>query len=175
MINTWKTKQDLELDPNLEYWLFSVKRLGSTLAHYAPFLELSCINEYDGKIDDDELLLLNQHDKNCRIRLIKHHRNNEVLVFGRTVIPKETYLSYQNLFDTLGNNSIGEHFLFRESNIKRSDFYAWYCPADIVKHKLQLPTNTIDTPLWVRASIFELPNKQKLLIEEFFIELFKLN
>lgn len=171
MMSHWNTKETITLTTELEHWLFNVKRLGMTLAQSIPDIGLHCINEYHGLMDDDEAELLNLSERASRIRLIKHHRQGNIYAFGRTIIPQSTYKRYQDCFDSLGNNSIGEHFLFKNTHITRSEFYVKHCQFDLVKHKLNLNDCFPADPLWVRASIFTLDAEHQLLIEEFFVHI----
>ncbi|GGF98072.1 MULTISPECIES: chorismate--pyruvate lyase family protein [Cysteiniphilum] len=171
MTDHWNTKETITLPAELEHWLFDVKRLGVTLAQSIPNIGLKCIDEYHAPMDDDEAELLNLNERASRIRLIKHHHQDNTYVFGRTIIPQSTYKRYQDCFDSLGNNSIGEHFLFKNTHITRSEFYVKHCSFDLLKHKLNLNDTFPANPLWVRASIFTLDAEHQLLIEEFFVHI----
>ncbi|WP_440682853.1 chorismate--pyruvate lyase family protein [Cysteiniphilum halobium] len=171
MTSHWNTKETIMLPTDLKYWLFDVKRLGVTLAQLIPNISLHCIKEYHALMDDDEAELLNLSERTSRIRLIKHYHQDNIYVFGRTIIPQNTYKRYQDCFDSLGNNSIGEHFLFKNTHIKRSEFYVKQCPFDLLEHKLNLNDGFSSTPLWMRASIFTLDVEHQLLIEEFFVRM----
>ena len=171
MTSHWNTEKTITLIAELKHWLFDVKRLGVSLAQAIPSIDLKCIDEYHALMDDDEAELLNLTEHASRIRLIKYHHQDKAYVFGRTVIPQNTYKHYQDCFDSLGNNSIGEHFLFKNTQIKRSQFYVKYCSFALVKHKLNLNEHFPDNPLWVRASIFTFNVEHQLLIEEFFVHI----
>ena len=171
MKNHWKTKKNTNLTHCLNYWLFGVKRLGASLAQSIPKITLSCIQEFDALMDQDEAKLLNISTRESRIRLIKHHHGEKIFVFGRTIIPQKTYSRYKNCFDSLGNKSIGDSFLFKKDHINRSEFYVKKCSSDTVKDKLNLINEIPQQMLWVRASIFILDIEHQLLIEEFFMHM----
>jgi chorismate-pyruvate lyase len=88
--------------------LCEIQKLGEALRKYYPSWKISLIQEswQDGSW----------------IREICHDCDDGPLVYAQTVIPRETYLVHETTFQTLGTKSIGDHFLFKHRNVRRSPF-----------------------------------------------------
>ena len=80
----------------------------------------------------EQLLLRQTLPGMAWVRQIYHVLGNDVVMYGRTVIPEAIYIQHQDILDNLGTKSIGEHFLYDQA-WKRSPFmYGCVTPAGIL-------------------------------------------
>src|SRR3989338_5922756 len=61
----------------------------------------------------EQLLLRQTLPRMACVLQIYHVLGNDVVMYGRTVIPEAIYVEHQDVLDNLGTKSIGEHFLYR--------------------------------------------------------------
>jgi len=87
--------------------------------------------------------------------------------FGRVVIPEATYQHWQTQFDELGTRPIGEHLLYSNESVVRSNFT--YCQLgsehplyQTIHRNYPCPTPT----LWARRSLFTIDDQYPLLISD---------
>ena len=173
MITNWQSKDQLTdvLTDREQYWLFGVKRLSRTLAEYASNLSLSkIIQGNEALLDEDKKFLEIEEDKG-HVRLIRHVDGVKNIVLGRTVIPMATYKHFKEAFDHLENKSIGEHILFRSHAITRGEFYVRQYSLSEVQRKFHHLIKIGADKIWSRASVFYIGQKDKLLVEEFFLSI----
>ena len=177
MNHCWQLKVDLKekVPEHLNYWLFEVQRLGAELKSVLPDIGLQKLAQFDGVMTDDEHVLLKTDDCRCHIRLVKHHCEAQTVVLARTIIPAKTYKCYRHVFDHLGDQSMGERFLFRAPVIKRSPFYVKQFSPSVLYERFPGQKFYCDHKTWARASLFCLASSCYLLIEEFFLQMPVLN
>ena len=60
--------------------------------------------------------------ENNWIREICHSCDEGALVYAQTVVPQKTYHAHEAELSALGSRSIGDHFLFKHTDVKRSPF-----------------------------------------------------
>lgn len=173
MNNSWAiyNKCKHKLSNNQINWILSVNNLGSVLSDILEYIELTKIVEYFGNIDSEEKKLLKNSDNIYRIRLVRYHKYDKNIILGKTIIPKNTYLKFRNILDSLHNKSIGKNFLFLDQNIKRSEFYIKQFNNQEMAYNFKNLADYGNNKIWGRASIFTLKKYYKILIEEFFLSL----
>lgn len=89
----------------------TVPRLGEALRAHYPAWRIELIRNFSFEAAS-----------NIYVREILHKNQDEVLVYARVEIPHETYQAFQEEFSTLGERSIGDHFLFLRQDVSRTPF-----------------------------------------------------
>lgn len=156
------------LSPSIAYWLFEVKQLGKALCLLDSSFELHLHKQRFTTLPSEDKQLLNTTDTQGIERIISHHLGHQEVVFGRTIIPNQTYQKFRGVFDNLGDRSIGDVFLHQRQDLVRSEFMVALLDAEIVETQLDYMVNQ---PVWVRSSVFSCPEGCTLMIQEYFVDI----
>lgn len=157
-----------ELSPTIAYWLFEVKQLGKVLRLLDVNFDLNLHHQKMVVLSNDDKMLLNTTDTQGVERIISHHLGSHEIIFGRTVIPNQTYQKFRGVFDNLGDRSIGDVFLHQRKDLVRSEFKVALFDAETVEAELDY---MINQPVWVRSSTFSCPEGCTLMIQEYFVDI----
>lgn len=89
------------------------------------------------------------------------------LVYGRSIIPVQTFTGAERRLARWGQRPLGD-YLFTEKKIRRSRIeIAQIKPLDSLYHLVARNISLDDTCLWGRRSIFNIKNKPLLIVEVF--------
>lgn len=149
-------------------WLIKPNSISQEMRKLCTTFHLQLLSQqintpYKYEANDLQPTLLSQIQNEYLIREIFLYGNTAPWSFGRVAIPATTYAQYKTIFDNLGDNLIGETFLYQAHSaykISRGDF-AYACIDSTCKLHANinayLPVaNRVpkDTSLWARKSIF---------------------
>ncbi len=138
----------LHLTPE-QHSLLHANPLMPALAKLYAHVEIMVISQSLTTIPEGVQCLLSNVNSECWLRKVVIHGNGKPIVYATTIIPHQVYQQYKLTLNTLGNNAIGENFLYKH-NFLRSNFKFCYTTEQIQ-----------------RSSIFESMNDKILLIEAF--------
>ena len=162
--------------PNSFHWLVKPNNLTETIKQTGLQCSVNLLKQSFDKPYADEVAAFEQYDTDAStafIRKVFLEDKLEPLVFARVIIPKETYLNYEDVFSNLGNAAIGNTLLYANQDIKRQAFEFRLIESgnpmfDELKKLNQVKSN--HHKFWARRSIFILP-KGPLLISEVFLNM----
>ncbi|MFC4893115.1 chorismate--pyruvate lyase family protein [Pseudofrancisella aestuarii] len=154
-------------EKNYAFWLRDAKHLTIALKKYYSEITLTKYSQELEDLNSFERNLLNKD--NSIVRKISLNSDEKELVYARTIVPVDTYIFFKERFESLGENPIGESFLYNNDNFLRSDFIV----RKLSNKEFQQETSRSVTNDYIfsRSSIFSLKeqNNLKVLITEYFL------
>jgi chorismate--pyruvate lyase len=114
----------LDINPESKFysWLITPQTLSIALKKFCTTLSVQILKQSLGTATADEQQALNIAENNSFIREVYLCGDTTPWVHARVIAPNNTYLKFQEQLDNLGTNLLGEHFLYRQSNVERSPF-----------------------------------------------------
>ena len=149
-------------------WLVYAKQISPRMKDCYKDVQLNLIKQGWGTVFDDEAELLPSAQSDLWIRQIMLVGDQQPCTYGRTVIPAETFHQYSSVFENLGNQMIGESFLYKNAQMVRSAFQ--YAVCDAAHPLYRSVSQALNDPLlgaavWSRRSVFDLMGYPLLLTE----------
>jgi chorismate--pyruvate lyase len=123
---TWNTNCEslnLATDNKFLHWLTQPEKLSVALRACCNNLSVKVLKQEIGIAAPDEQDFLEINETNSLVREVYLCGDAIPLVLARVIVPAATYAKYKNIFDTLGNNLIGEHFLYQHKNLLRGELH----------------------------------------------------
>ncbi|PHQ82526.1 MAG: hypothetical protein COB66_00035 [Coxiella sp. (in: Bacteria)] len=174
----WKTTiRALECQFGGDYldWLVKPYNLSTALKRVCTQLSVRILYQGRDVYCDDECQVL-QDDasaQHCYVRQVILQGDDRPFCFARIVAPWSVYQQYQQQFDTLDGNLLGNTLLYSNSNTTRSPFeyqcidksHAYYACLD---SNLSEPLPQGES-LAARRSIFHMDGDYPLLVSEVFM------
>ena len=102
------------------------------------------------------------------VREILHRCDKGTLVYAATHIPEVTFKAYQTEFERLGSRSIGDHFLFLRSDVRRSPFTCKIISEADSHYSLLTQHLGPEAQFYERQSTFTIGEEHPLCIKEYF-------
>lgn len=151
------------------FWLRDAKHLTVALKKYYSEIILTKHSQRLEDLNTFEHDLLNKN--NSMVRKISLSSDEKELVYARTIVPIDTYDFFKEKFESLGENPIGESFLYNNDNFSRSDFIVRKLSNKEFNN--ETTRSVINDYVFSRSSIFSLKEKSslKVLITEYFLEI----
>ena len=166
----WKSPSTLEnqIPDHSRHWLIKSKKLSPVFKTLCRQLTVHRLPQTWTLCFDDEYASLNiPQSAKTFIREVYLLGDNVAWSFGRVVIPEPTYHHWKVQFDTLGENPIGEHLLYKNKAVTRTDFS--FCELT-PEHPLYQNANQTyvsnTSSLWARRSVFRIDEHYPLLISD---------
>lgn len=150
-------------------WLTEPYVLSAHLKAVAKDYQFELLNQGQMPIADDDAKAVGG-EKIAWVRTIAHRDGQHNRVFGRVVVPSNTYQAYEVEFGSLKTNPIGETLLFYNREVRRG-------PFEVVKIERGHPQygfcfeGNAHSHLWARRSIFYWRNLPLIVIEIFMPDL----
>ncbi|QIV94834.1 chorismate--pyruvate lyase family protein [Allofrancisella frigidaquae] len=147
------------------YWLNDVNNLVAGLTQFYGKIRLDKISQQILNTSSFEKDLLKVDS--ALVRQITLSKDNQTIVFARTIIPKSTYDFFTQELDNLGDKPIGDALLYKKK-FNRSQFIIRELPTHVFKNETGLISNQ---NIYSRSSIFSyMPSDNlKVLITEYFL------
>lgn len=176
------------LSRNTFQWLTQSYNLTETIKQTGAIFSLKLVEQTFGKplleeINAFHTIDCSSDDSDYWVRKIFLEADGIPFIFARVVAPNETYRSYCDDFERLGNAPIGNTLLYSDQRIKRTEFeYRLLQTHELLIQEINrarlLSTNSLEPieelklqarlDCWMRRSLFHLP-KGVLLITEIFL------
>lgn len=144
-------------------------RLAKSFRQVADNVRIEVIFEGEEGFDIDERLELKQNDTVGYAREVVIWGDDAPFCYARTIMPKSTYLQFQQVWDSLGEGFLGDHFLYRRADMQRSAFKYAQLHADSPVLARMPGYITKQNSYCVRRSLFMLDHDYPLLLTEAFL------
>lgn len=152
-------------------WLIDAYILTQTLKKITPNVTLTLVSQQFDRIDQEEAEALNLTTPDTAwVRKIFLCCDDRPVSYSRVIVPHKTYLAYQNKFDSVQKNFIGEFMLYDNPEVRREAFEYCQMPQSslLVKELSAHDAQITLKPIWARRSCFWI-NEYPLLITDSFL------
>jgi chorismate-pyruvate lyase len=154
----------------LQDWLLKPFVLTDSLKQCHTELALTLLQQGPQSLSLEYQHYLNSSTTEGWSREIITHDHQNPLTYGQVSMPITTYLAYQQSFDQLGTNPIGQTLLYNKSNVIRGPFSFGMLSAShplFVTLQSLCPQNKIPA-FWARRSLFLWDKLPLMVLEVFF-------
>jgi chorismate lyase len=163
----WENLPFEKINPRIKAWLSHEGNLTAKLKTLGQH-QMTVVSQSVLSLPEIENQLLHQTNKTGCVRHIMHLIDSKIVVAARTVISQQLYEHYQDIFDHLDQQPIGQTFLYTNPDIVRDNF-----EYGLIRSPSQILTPfeayfIPDHPLPARRSIFTKAN-MTLMITEIFL------
>jgi chorismate--pyruvate lyase len=128
-ISSWNSYEAIEhelTNAEIKSWLLEQGPITKRIKSMKEF-RLELIQDELSDVNEDEILFLNIHTKEIRVREVILYGNENPMVFARTIIPSTTIEKGLKELGTLGNKPLGdilfEKDIFSKNDIVFATFY----------------------------------------------------
>ena len=166
----WQDKDSVEKNINneqIKQFLFHEGSLTQLIQQYCTgSFSVEVIAESWQLPIGDEAALLSLDNETSFIRKSLLKNNEQVLVYARTIIPKDTLTGKNEILTSLGEKPLGD-VLFSDESTYRSEIRYAKIPVDCELHDEAIKKLNITTELWARQSLLYIEQKPLLITEIF--------
>ncbi len=148
-----------------------IQRLSHYFDQHWPNVRLQLISEQFETAFPEETACFETVHTEFWVRKIFLCSDETPLSFARVVVPKATYLRFQNAFEQLKTKPIGETLLHHNPDVTRHPFeYRFLEKNDLLSKDMQHTYAHLEVPGWARRSLFTWAGFPLLITEVFLFQ-----